>query len=240
MKVILAIDALEYDKVEEFNCKNLKQEYYGKTDISEFSQPRTMVLWSSFMTGENKEKEVLGEGNQEMWNKKWDIKETFFSKFQNLKVIDLPGFSYDLEAHEKSRKLLKSFFETDDQEEKENIRKEYNKDAFEHHKKVKEQFKKALEEEHDFILGYFSVVDVIGHLNFGNNTLMKMLYKEMDELAEKLRNNDKIEKLIVLSDHGMTALGMFGDHSDHGFWSTNFKDLEKPKITEIKDAIFES
>ncbi|MBD3247555.1 hypothetical protein GF378_02960, partial [Candidatus Pacearchaeota archaeon] len=51
MIVILAIDALEYDKVEEFNCKNLKQEYYGKTDISEFSQPRTMVLWSSFMTG---------------------------------------------------------------------------------------------------------------------------------------------------------------------------------------------
>ncbi|MBD3247206.1 hypothetical protein GF378_01140 [Candidatus Pacearchaeota archaeon] len=239
MKVILAIDALEYDKVKEFDCNNLKQEYYGKTDISEFSQPRTMVLWSSFMTGENKEKEVLGEGNKEMWNKKWDIKETFFSKFKNPKVIDLPGFSYDLEAHERSRKLLKSFFETNDDEEKKKIRKEYNKDAFEHHKKIKEEFNKALEEEHDFILGYFSVIDVIGHLNFGNTTLIKMLYKEMDELAEKLRNNDKIEKLIVLSDHGMEAIGMFGDHSDHGFWSTNFKDLGEPKITEIKDSILE-
>jgi len=237
MKVILAIDALEYDKVEEFNCNNLKQEYYGKTDISEFSQPRTMVLWSSFMTGENKESEVLKDGDKEMWSKKWDIKETFFSKFDNPKVIDLPGFSYDLEAHARSRKLLKSFFETKDDEEKENIRKEYNKDAFDHHKKVKEEFNKALEEDHDFVLGYFSVVDVIGHLNFGNTTLMKMLYKEMDELAEKLRNMDKVDKLIILSDHGMEAIGMFGDHSDHGFWSTNFKDLGKPRITEVKDAI---
>lgn len=237
MIVVLAIDALEYAKVEEFNCKNLKQEYYGKTDISEFSQPRTMVLWSSFMTGKNKEREVLIDGNKEMWNKKWDIKETFFSKFKNPSIIDLPGFSYDLKAHEKSRKLLKSFFETDDPEEKEKIRKEYNKDAFEHHKKIKKQFLEALKEKSDFVLGYFSAIDVIGHLNFGNTTLMKMLYKEMDELAGKLRSYNKIEKLIVLSDHGMKALGIFGDHSEYGFWSTNFKGLGTANITSFRKLI---
>ena len=79
MIIVLAVDALEFNKVEEFNCRNLKQEYFGKTNISEFSQPRTMVLWSSFMTGQNKEKDVLSNGNKEMWNKKWDIKETLFS-----------------------------------------------------------------------------------------------------------------------------------------------------------------
>ncbi|MBW2978013.1 alkaline phosphatase family protein [Candidatus Woesearchaeota archaeon] len=232
MIVVLAIDALEYDKVEEFNCNNLKQEYHGKTDISEFSQPRTMVLWSSFMTGENKEKDVLKDGNKEMWNKKWDIKETFFSNFKNSVVLDIPGFSYDLEAHERSRKLLKSFFATENQDEKEKIRKEYNKDAFDHHKKIKEQFLKTLKENHDFVLGYFSVIDVMGHLNFGNTTLMKILYKEMDEIAADLGKMPDV-KLIVLSDHGMTALGIFGDHSEHGFWSTNFKDLGKPKITDF-------
>lgn len=230
--------------MEEFNCTNLKQEKYGKTDITEFSQPRTMVLWSSFMTGQNKEKDVLDEGNKEMWNKRWEIPETFFSEFKNPVILDLPGYSYDLDAHERSRVLLKSFFETEDPEKKEKIRKEYNKDAFEHHRRVKEAFYKALDEDHDLVLGYFSVLDVIGHLNFGNNTLMKMLYKEMDEIAGDLRK--KRHPLLILSDHGMEAIGMFGDHSKYGFWSANFtaevagKEIGTegdPKITDFKELI---
>lgn len=229
--IILAIDALEYNKVIEFNCKNLKQSYHGKTNIEEFSQPRTMVLWSSFMTGTNKEKEVLKNGKKEMWSKKWNIQQTFFKNFKNPIIIDLPGFSYDLKAHESSRKLLKAYFETNDQED---IRKQYNKDAFKHHKNIKQQFLKAIKSNHDFILGYFSVADVIGHLNFGNNNLMKKIYKELDQIAKNL---PKKEKIIILSDHGMQALGIFGDHNKYGFWSTNFKDLKTPKITDFKEII---
>jgi len=235
MIIVLAIDALEYDLVEEFNCKNLKQDFYGKTNISEFSQPRTMVLWSSFMTGENKEKEVLSEGNKEMWNKKWDLKETFFSHFKNPIILDLPGFNYDLEVHEKSRKDLKSFFETELQEDKEKIRKIYNQDAFGHHRKIKEAFLTALNENHDFVLGYFSVADVIGHLNFGNKLMMKMIYKDLDDLAAKTKQKEN-NTLIVLSDHGMKSIGQFGDHSHYGFWSAN-KDLNNPKITDFYNFI---
>ena len=236
MIVVLAIDALEYDLVEKFDFNNLKQEFYGKTDISEFSQPRTMVLWSSFMTGENKEREVLIDGNKEMWNKRWDIKDTFFSDFKDPIVLDLPGFSYDLGAHERSRNLLKQFFETEDKNKKEMVKKEYNQDAFKHHEKIKKQFLKALREKHDFVLGYFSVVDVIGHLNFGNDTMMRMLYRDMNDIASEIKKIKNV-KLIILSDHGMKQIGMFGDHSEHGFWSTNFKDLGNPKITEIKNVI---
>ena len=75
MFIILAVDALEFELVKKFNCINLMQKFYGKTDISDFSQPRTMVLWSSFITGQNKEKEVLIDGNEEMWSKKWPINE---------------------------------------------------------------------------------------------------------------------------------------------------------------------
>lgn len=238
MIVVLAVDGLEYDKVEEFGCKNLKQEYYGKTDISEFSEPRTMVLWSSFITGMNKENEVLEDGKKEMWNKKWNINETFFSVFNDPVVLDLPGFSYDVEAHEKSRKLLKQFFETKDADIKEEIRKEYNQDAFEQHKKIKGQFFRALNKEHDFVLGYFSAVDAIGHLNFGNKILMKMLYDEMEEIAGEIRKVPNV-KLLILSDHGMKALGFFGEHSVCGFWSTNFKDLGAPKITDFYDLLVE-
>src|SRR5665811_45365 len=162
--IILAIDALEYTLIEEFNCTNLKQRFYGKTDIREFSEPRTMVLWSSFMTGKNMEKKILAKGDKEMWNTKIDIKDTFFNMFKNPKTIDLPGFNYSLEQHEKERELLKKYFDTDNEQEKKEIRTKYNNVAFEHHRNVKQEFEKALKGDHDFVLGYFSIADVVGHL----------------------------------------------------------------------------
>ena len=84
------------------------------------------------------------------------------------------------------------------------------------------------------MLGYFSAADVVGHLNFGNKALMKMIYRDMDEIAAGIDDT-----LIVLSDHGMERIGMFGDHSDHGFWSTGFKDLGTPRITDFAGIIME-
>ncbi|MEW5896114.1 MAG: alkaline phosphatase family protein [Nanoarchaeota archaeon] len=188
------------------------------------------------MTGKNKEKEVLEEGNKEMWNKRWDLKETFFSNFKNPLILDLPGFSYNLKVHEKSRKDLKRFFEAKTKEEKEKIRKEYNQDAFNHHREIKEIFLSALNRNYDFILGYFCVADVIGHLNFGNNIIMKAIYKDLDEIATIINQRERI-RTIILSDHGMKPVGDFGDHSGYGFWSTNFKELSSPRITEFASLI---
>lgn len=234
MITVVAIDALEHEFVEEFNFSNLKQSYYGKTNISEFSEPRTMVLWSSFMTGQNKEEEILAKGDKEMWNTRIPHAETFFSKFENPKVIDLPGYNYDLEQHERSRAFLKAFFETDDEALKEEVRKKYNENAFAHHRKIKEEFQKSLGAGHDFLLGYFSVADEVGHLNFGNKPLIKMIYRELDEIASGVEG-----KVIVLSDHGMKAIGIFGDHSEYGFWSTNYKEMDNPKITDFANFIVE-
>lgn len=234
LTVVFAIDALEIKKVEEFENENLMQKEYGRTDISEFDQPRTMVLWSSFMTGENKEEEILAKGDEKMWNTNFSVEETFFSNFDNPKVIDLPGFSYYQEQHERERSLMKEFFqEAEDQEEKDEIRKKYNQFALDHHSKVKEEFLDSLKEDNDFILGYFSAADVIGHLNFGNNTLMRMIYDDLDELAAKIKDI-RDDHLLVLSDHGMEGVGMFGDHSDYGFWSFDDEcDLDRPKLTDF-------
>lgn len=232
MIVVLAIDALECTLVEEFNCNNLKQKFYGKTDISQFSEPRTMVLWSSFMTGKNMEREILSKGDKEMWNTKLNLKDTFFSHFENPKIIDLPGFNYDKRQHENERTLLKNYFDTQNEEGKKDIRKKYNDISFEHHRKIKQKFNQSLKKDHDFILGYFSIADVIGHLNFGNRTMMKMIYQDFDDIAKTIRDT-----LIILSDHGMEKVGIFGDHSNYGFWSTNFKDLGIPKITDFADII---
>ena len=232
MIVVLAIDALEYTLVQQFNCVNLKQKYCGKTDISEFSEPRTMVLWSSFMAGRNMEQEVLSMGNEAMWGFRMDIRETFFRQFENPEIIDLPGFSYDLDQHRQERKLLRQFFEAQNQEEKNAIRKDYNDQTFAHHRKIKETFDMALREEHDLVLAYFSIADVIGHLNFGNRGLMKIIYRDLDEIAGKVQN-----PMVILSDHGMIEVGIFGDHSNYGFWSTGSRDLKTPKITQFSEII---
>lgn len=230
--IVLAIDALEYILVEEFNCRNLKQKFYGKTDIGEFSEPRTMVLWSSFMTGKNMEKEILSKGNREMWNTRLYMKDTFFRYFNNPRIIDLPGFNYIKEQHDQERIMLKNYFDAKTDEEKNKIKISYNNLAFEHHRRIKQEFIDAMNENHDFVLCYFSVADVIGHLNFGNRTMMRMIYKDLDEIATTIEDS-----FIVLSDHGMEKLGIFGDHSSYGFWSTDFKDLGNPKITDFAEII---
>jgi len=226
--VILAIDALEYNLVERFNCSNLRQTYYGKTNISEFSEPRTMVLWSSFMTGKNLEAEILEKGDKEMWETHIDHKRTFFSRFTNPAVIDLPGYNYDLAEHEQERNLLKQYFDENIPFKKDLVKREYNDRAFAFHRKIKKDFLNALRQNHDFILGYFSIADVIGHLNFSNTTLMRMIYQDLDKITGSIPAS-----YIVLSDHGMEPLGMFGDHSRYGFWSSSEQDLGNPKITDF-------
>jgi len=230
--VVIAIDALEYNLVEKFQCRNLMQTYYGKTDISEFSEPRTMVLWSSFMTGTNLEKEILALGDQGMWNARIDRERTFFSRFRSPEIIDLPGYSYDRSQHESERVFLKQFFEAESRSEKDAIRDNYNKTAFEHHKNIKSAFFQALDDSHDLVIGYFSLADVIGHLNFGNTLMMKMIYRDLDDIAGGVD-----APYIVLSDHGMKAVGCFGDHSGYGFWSTPFCDLGEPRITDFSQII---
>ncbi len=232
MIIVVAIDALEFNLVEKWNLATLKQKSYGKTDISDFSQPRTIVLWSSFLTGKNKEHEILALGDKGMWNYSLSREETFLRYFSKAKVIDLPGYNYDLDEHKASRELLKRFFTTEDKDMKAKIKKEYNERAFAHHKKVKKEFLEAVNQDYDIVIGYFAVGDVIGHLNFGNQIMMRMIYKEFDDIAKEAAL--KSDFLLIMSDHGMQAVGEFGDHSNYGFWSTSKNlNLIRPKITEL-------
>jgi predicted AlkP superfamily phosphohydrolase/phosphomutase len=58
MKIlILALDALEYDLVEKWDLKNLKQKEYGKVilPIKPGEEPATPAMWLSFITGKEPE-----------------------------------------------------------------------------------------------------------------------------------------------------------------------------------------
>ncbi len=226
--VILGFDALEYSLVEEFNFPSLKQHAYGKTDISMFSQPRTVVIWSSFLAGKSTEEDVLKQ--KDMWSFKLQPEETFFAGFERWKAIDVPGFTYDTEMHKKEREAMKAFFN------KEISVEEYDKIAFDNHKKIKEQFFSSLNEDLDILMAYFSLADVIGHVSFGIRLKMKMIYYELAKIAEEAKK--KAEKLLIISDHGMYAVGRYGDHSPYGFWSFSEQvELKEPKITDFKDFI---
>jgi len=51
--LILGIDALEYNLVEEWDLKNLKQEEYGKSELPLLpnQEPTTVIIWPCFITG---------------------------------------------------------------------------------------------------------------------------------------------------------------------------------------------
>lgn len=227
MIVILGLDGLEYEYVRKFNCKNLMQLCYGKTDISEFEEPRTVVLWGSFLTGRNVEKEALAKG---LWNFRLKPTDTFFSHFRKWTAIDVPAFTYKQEAHKKEREAMKRFFD------QEISIQEYDEIAMKNHKENKEEFFSALEKDYDIVMGYFALADVIGHLSFGVISKMKLIYQELDEIAMKAK--ERVEKLLIISDHGMKAIGRFGDHSNYGFWSTSWNaKLKNPKITDFRKII---
>ena len=230
MIVILGMDGLEYDFVKEHGFKNLMQTSYGKTDLSDFKEPRTIIIWSSFMTGNNLEETILE--SEVMWNFSIKKEDTFLAAFDSSIAVDVPGYSYIKEQHNRERAALKGFFD-----EKTVSVEEYDEIAFTHHRRMKTELWKLLDEGHDLVMVYFNIADVIGHISFGIKSKMKIIYSDLDALAKEVSEKYKCPIMIV-ADHGMQAIGRFGDHSDHGFWSLNFEhDLGTPKPTDLADFI---
>ncbi|MFH1402912.1 MAG: hypothetical protein ABIH11_01420 [Candidatus Altiarchaeota archaeon] len=229
MDVILGIDGLEHDYVTKFGLKNLMQESYGMTDISEFEEPRTIVIWSSFLSGRNREKEILDLGKERMWGFKLGEDDTFFNGKKYV-AFDVPGFNSDLDQHKRERQGMKDYFS------KKITVEEFDEIVYAHYRKIKQQYLDALDGDYDIVMGYFGAGDVIGHLSFGIESKMRIIYEEFNDLAKTTAG--KAEKMLVISDHGMQAVGRFGDHSTHGFWSLNHKaGLDHPKITDFHGII---
>lgn len=226
MKIILGFDGLEYEYVKLFNCKEIMQRSFGKTDISEFSEPRTIVLWSSFLSQKNLEKEILKLGNKDMWKFKLNKEKTFFKNFNKFLAIDVPGFTYNYEKHEKEKEAMKKYLQG-------NLSiQEYDEICMKIHQENKNEFFEALEKDYEIIMFYTSLADSIGHLSFGIKSKMKIIYKELEGIVNYSKKFSN--KILILSDHGMKAVGRFGDHNDYGFWSMNKEINEKViKLVDI-------
>ena len=220
--IILALDALDLQQVRRFNCRNLMQKERGQTDLSDFEQARTVVLWASFLTGRNLEAEIP---LATQWTYRVTPEETFLKYFRTPKTIDVPAFTYKQKNHEEERRLLKAFFE-----EKASVA-EYDSVIWRNHEENKRDFFTALS-NHDLVMGYFNLADAIGHLSFGVAEKMARVYRELDQIAGGVKTPDK--DLLIISDHGMKAVGRYGDHSHNGFYSfSRDLGLHLPKITSF-------
>ena len=224
--IILALDALDLNLVKKFNCKNLMQREYGQTDLSEFKLERTVVLWASFLTGRNMEAKIPVEGQ---WEFKLETEETFLKFFDSPKAIDVPAYSLRKENHKEERRLLKAYFNDEASVE------EYDRVVWKNHEENKKLLFQSFG-KFDLILSYFDLADAIGHLSFGILSKMKDIYEELENLAKRVKDEDDF--ILTVSDHGMKAVGRYGDHSRNGFYSLNkTTGLNVPRITDFYQLI---
>ncbi len=233
MIIILGYDGLEITYVEKFGFKNLMQEKYGITNLDGFSEPRTICIWSSFLKGENTEKDALAA--ESLWRFQVPVEQTFLSNFKHV-AIDVPGFNYQDEPHDLNRKQMAQAMQ------QQITIEEYDKECFRHHREVKEDFFRHLDEacenkrngkDHpELIFGYFALPDTIAHLSFGKEIKMKIVYKELDEIAEDVRSRPEVDTVLIIADHGMKSVGRFGDHTMEGYWSLN-KDIDLGKLNPV-------
>ena len=224
--IILALDALDLHQVRKFNCRNLMQKECGQTSLSDFNQERTVVLWASFLTGKNMEAEIPIKSQ---WKFKLSPKQTLLNFFETYKAIDVPAFSYKQKNHAEERKLLKGYFEN------EATIEECDEIVWRNHEENKKDFFSYIGKS-DLIMGYFDLADFIGHLSFGIIEKMAEVYYELDKIVEQVKDSDDF--ILVISDHGMKAVGRYGDHSRNGFYSSNRRlELNLPKLTSFHNLI---
>ncbi|RLI44512.1 hypothetical protein DRO69_07205 [Candidatus Bathyarchaeota archaeon] len=159
---------------------------------------------------------------------------TLFDVIANSKAFSVPP--YQKWISDKTRFLMK-----------EAVENEEKVAAFEEHvwSVFEEKREKCLEIIEDgnwnLFMAHFMFTDLLAHIYIGNSAKMFEVYAEAEKFVDDVT---KIlpEKtlLLIVSDHGMERLdeGMFGEHSDHGFYSSNVKlGLVNPKITDFFDLV---
>ena len=224
--IILALDALDLNLVRKFDCRNLMQKEFGQTDLSDFKQERTVVLWASFLTGKNMEARIPLEGQ---WDFKLETEETFLRFFDSVEAVDFPAYSLRAKNHEEERRLLKGYFDD------EATIEDYDEVVWKNHEENKKLLFPSLG-KFDLVLSYFDLADAIGHLSFGISSKMRQVYEELENLAKQVKAEDDLT--LIVSDHGMKAVGRYGDHSRNGFYSLNKTvGLNVPKITDFYQLI---
>jgi len=246
MIMILGLDGLEYNFVEKWDLRNLKQLEYGKLKVpivEETGAPTSPPVWASFLTGKyvtnlKLERSIIRTrvldilkflrrhanislrlGSKVTSFKFPKLEEKTFLDYTNSMEINAPFYSYDHETyHVLQSWTLKS------------LSLEGAIDALRVvYSKRKKQTLRETEKlpNVDVVFAYMHFPDILQHFLFPRPSKLKELYFDLDYyvsiLKEKLENSTLF---IIISDHGFDLETEL--HSSHGFYSSNMELRPKP------------
>lgn len=269
--VILGFDGLEYNLVEEWDLKYIKQKTYTKTDLSDFKVIVTPPIWASMLTGKKvpeieelfvkRMKFVTARSNISRVKTPWYVK--LGAKLLPLPIRRLLGdaitpkpmqATYDYLLRNKKYKTIFDYFDSTwtngipsygrnvSTEEVRRAMKDAVKGNFkplvEYAMKIYEQDRRtlfeALDNDYELIFWYTPFLDEISHFYIRKKLKLMNIYFDLNKLVKKVSQKlDEDDVLYIISDHGMEPVPgspYGGDHSDHGFFSSNTGELiEKPQ-----------
>jgi len=241
MKVlILALDALEIELVDKFDCRWIQQAEYGKVDlspVSRYTSINTQEVFACFLTG----REFAQIGGRRFMEKGILPPEipTIFEMDVCCLEIEVPTFRKSLGNR---HKLLRSWIE------------KVLKGSLEHevYDELVWRYTQAIERElfdlidlhkglwdWNLIMAYFPTLDLIGHVFHDDITTQAEYYLRMDAMVEKIKRilDEELHGkhvMLIMSDHGMKK----GLHTSYGFYSLNLPlGLKNPKITDFYELI---
>ncbi|AIF70360.1 hypothetical protein PAP_09930 [Palaeococcus pacificus DY20341] len=89
----------------------------------------------------------------------------------------------------------------------------------------------ALDKDYELIFWYTPFLDEISHFYIRKKLKLMNIYFDLNKLVKKVSEKlDETDVLYIISDHGMEPISedpRGGDHSDHGFFSSNTGELIK-------------
>lgn len=227
--IILALDALDIYPVRRYDCKALQQLRYGQVNVSEYKILRTVALWASFLTGDKIDEEIPFD-KETQWLFQLTPDQTFLHLFNTYQTIDVPSFSFKQHNHAKERQLMREAFADEVSID------DFDTTVWRHHDKNKRELFQSLG-HYALVMGYFDLVDAVGHLSYGVSRKMKEVYRELDSIAKEVKSSFD-DVVLIVSDHGMRSLGRYGEHYGYGFFSTNYRSqMHLPRITDFRKEI---
>ncbi len=256
MIVILGLDGLEYNFVEKWNLRNLKQQQYGKLKVpilEETGAPTTPSVWASFLTGRyvndlklirspireraldvlkfiRKHVNVsLRLGAKVTAFRFPKLREKTFLDYTDSIEINVPFYSFDYATyHVLQSWTLKS------------LSLEGTIEAlwavyFKRKQQILNEAKKF--RNADIAFAYMHFPDILQHFLFPRPSRLKKLYLDLDHYVFILRQKlEGSNSFIIVSDHGFDLQTEL--HSTHGFYSSNVELSPEPNdITDFYHLI---
>jgi len=257
---ILGLDGLEYDFVEKWNLIHLKQREYGKIKVpidKEQKIPKTPEVWAAFLTGKliagmyfvkplriaiplkilsfarKYVKISLRLGKKiavKAPTRLPKLKHKTFLDIVKIKEVNAPYYSYDGKVLE----IFNRFYT-------EKLTLEETINALKKLYKLRKKqilYEARNLQDIDGVFAFMHFPDALQHCLFTRPFEIKKLYIDLDKYISILKDKIKASLFLIVSDHGFDL--KTGNHSKHGFYSSNITLYAKPKkITDFYPIILE-